>query len=339
MNLLLTSAGKAVCLLRYFKKALEGSGDLHAASNKERSPAFIYADQSVVTPDPYDKEYIPFLLDYCIENHIGGIVPFSDTELLHLAKNKSLFEKNGVRAVVSDEEIISVLCDKWETYRFCLKNNIRVPNTYLSVENALSDIKKSVVSYPLIVKPRWGYGSLYVFEADDEEELKIFFNKIHKCIMSSELRHEAGATDDNVLIQEKLKGQEYGMDVINDLGSNYMNSIIKVKYSMRSGSTEFGEVVGNAALKKFGAYLSETIGHIGNLDVDLIMEGDRPYLLEMNPRFGGGYFFSHLAGADLPLAIVKWLKNEPVPPDFFKEKCGVVSHKFIDIVKVDSPQE
>jgi carbamoyl-phosphate synthase large subunit len=257
--------------------------------------------------------------------------------LLPLAKNKSLFEKNGVRAVVSDEETVAVFCDKWETYKFCLKNNIRVPKTYLSVEDALRDIKKSAVSFPLIVKPRWGYGSLYVFEADDEEELKIFFNKTHKCIMSSDLRHESGATDDNVLIQEKLKGQEYGMDVINDLGSNYMNSIIKVKYSMRSGSTEFGEVVDNTALKKFGAFLSERIRHIGNLDVDLFMEGDTPYLLEMNPRFGGGYFFSHLAGADLPLAIVRWLNNEPVAPDFFKEKYGVVSHKFIDIVKVAAP--
>ena len=176
-----------------------------------------------------------------------------------------------------------------------------------------------------------------MFEADDEEELKIFFNKIRKCIMSSDLRHEAGAADDNVLIQEKLTGQEYGMDVINDLGSNYMNSIIKVKYSMRSGSTEFGEVVDNAVLKKFGAFLGEKMRHIGNLDVDLFMEGDIPYLLEMNPRFGGGYFFSHMAGADLPLAIVRWLNNEPVATDLFKEKYGVVSHKFIDIVKVASP--
>ena len=337
MNLLLTSAGKAVCLLRYFKKAIEGSGYLHAASNKERSPAFIYADKSIVTPNPYDEEYIPFLLGYCTENHIEAMIPFADSDLMPLSRSKKLFEKIGVKVIVSDIETVSVCCDKWETYKFCLKNNIRVPNTYLSVENALSDIKKSVISYPLIVKPRWGYGSLYVLEADDGEELKIFFNKIHKCIMSSELRHEPGATDDNVLIQEKLKGQEYGMDVINDLGSNYMNSIIKVKYSMRSGSTEFGEVVDNAELKKFGAFLSERIRHIGNLDVDLFMEGDTPYLLEMNPRFGGGYFFSHMAGADLPLAIVRWLNNEPVAPDLFKEKYGVVSHKFIDIVKVAAP--
>lgn len=338
MNLLLTSVSSAVCLLRYFKEALDGSGDLHAASSKDRSPAFLYADKSVVTPDPYDKEYIPFLLDYCAEKQIGGIIPFSDTDLLPLAKNKNLFEKNGVRVVVSEEEIVSVSCDKWKTYKFCLKNSIRVPNTYLSVEDALTDIKKALVSFPLIVKPRWGHGSLYVFEADDEDELKIFFNKIHKCIMSSDLRHEIGATDDNVLIQEKLDGQEYGMDVINDLDSNYLNSVIKIKYSMRSGSTECAEIINNSILKEFGADLSKKSKHIGNLDLDIFLVEDKPYLIEMNPRFGGGYFFSHLAGINLPLAIIRWLNKEYVPEDFLKEKLGVVSHKFTDIAEFVSSE-
>ena len=40
--------------------------------------------------------------------------------------------------------------------------------------------------------------------------------------------------------------------------------------------------------------------------------------------FGGGYPFSHLAGVNLPMAIIKWLKNEFVDiNDLFncKIKC------------------
>lgn len=340
MNLLLTSVGSRICLLSYFKKALNGIGLLYAAASNDKSPAFQFADASVVSPKPHEEKYIPFLLDYCAENRIDAVIPFADPDLMPMALNKNLFEKIGVKVLVSDIETVLVCCDKWRTYNFCLKNNIKTPNTYLSVEDTLSDIKKNRVSYPFVVKPRWGYGSRYLFQADYEDELITLFKKTRKNIMSSDLVHEAdGPNDDIVLIQEKLNGQEYGMDVINDLDSNYRNSIIKIKYSMRSGSTECGEVISNADLKNLGAFLSGRTKHIGNLDVDLLMEGDTPYLLEMNPRFGGGYFFSHLAGADLPLAIVKWLNKEFVPQNILKEKYGVMSYKYMDAVKVFSPAE
>lgn len=335
MNLLLTSVGSRVCLLRYFKRAMNGIGLLHAAASNDKSPAFQFADASIVSPKSHEEKYIPFLLDYCAKNRIDAVIPFADPDLMPLALNRSLFEKIGVKVLVSNIETVSLCCDKWQTYNFCLKNNIRVPNTYLSVKDVLADIKKNKVSYPLVVKPRWGHGSLYVFEADDEDELRTLYKKTRKNSISSDFAHEADdRSDDIVLIQEKLNGQEYGMDVINDIDSNYMNSIVKIKYSMRSGSTECGEVIENSSLKKLGAFLSEKTRHIGNLDVDLFMEGDTPYLLEMNPRFGGGSYFSYLAGTDLPLAIIKWMNNESVSQDLLKEKYGVVSHKYMDAVKV-----
>ncbi|MDD4159788.1 MAG: ATP-grasp domain-containing protein [Synergistaceae bacterium] len=335
MNLLLTSVGSAVCLLRYFKKALDGIGCLHAAVSSSKSPVFQFADVSIVSPKPHEENYIAFLLNYCTENQIEALIPFSDADLRPLSLNKSLFERAGIKVLVSDIDTVSICCDKWQTYGFCLKNDIRTPKTYLSVEDALYDIEKNIISFPLIVKPRWGHGSLYIFEADDEDELLTFFKKTRKNIMSSDLRYETdGPNDNNVLIQQKLDVQEYGMDVINDLNANYRNSIVKIKYSMRSGSTECGEVIDSDILKKLGSFLSGRIRHIGNLDVDLFMEGDTPYLLEMNPRFGGGYYFSHLAGADLPLAIVKWIKKESVAQEIFKEKYGVISHKYKDAVKV-----
>jgi carbamoyl-phosphate synthase large subunit len=180
MNLLLTSVGSGICLLSYFKKALNGTGLLHAAAYNDKSPAFQFADASIVSPKPHEENYIPFLLDYCAKNHIDAVIPIADPDLVRLALNKNLFEKIGVKVLVSDIEAVSVCCDKWRTYNFCLKNNISVPNTYLAVEDALSDIKKNIVSYPLIVKPRWGYGSIYLLQADDEDELRTLFKKTRK---------------------------------------------------------------------------------------------------------------------------------------------------------------
>ena len=55
----------------------------------------------------------------------------------------------------------------------------------------------------------------------------------------------------------------------------------------------------------------------------------------MNARFGGGYPFSHLAGVNLPMAIIKWLKNEFVDiNDLLTAKSNVYGQKDINIVRI-----
>ena len=37
-------------------------------------------------------------------------------------------------------------------------------------------------------------------------------------------------------------------------------------------------------------------------------------VLELNPRFGGGYPFSYEAGVNMPKAIIEWVKGNDVDP-------------------------
>ncbi len=338
MNILLTSAGRRSYLVKYFKEALGDTGLVHAANSSPLSTAFLYADKTVVTPLIYHEEYIPFLLDYCKNNSIDAIISLFDVDLMVLARNKDLFAQAGIRVIVANEEAIDICNDKWNTYKFCLENSINAPKTYLSTDAALEDIKKGELSFPLYVKPRWGMGSLSVFCAENEEELQIFYNKSKREIENSYLKYESAANSAQcVLIQESLKGQEYGIDVINDLKGNYRNTIIRQKYAMRSGETDAAIIAENEDIKAIGKIISGKLRHPGNLDADIFLVEGVPYLLEMNARFGGGYPFSHVAGVNMPLAIVRWLEGEDVPSELLSAKTGVMASK--ELVISVFPQE
>ncbi len=338
MNILLTSAGRRSYLVKYFKEALNGTGLVHAANSSALSTAFLYADKTVITPLIYDENYIPFLLEYCKENAINAIISLFDVDLMILAKNKQTFADAGVQVVVADEKAIDLCNDKWNTYNFCLENSINTPRTYLSTDAALKDINNGSLSFPLYVKPRWGMGSLSVFCAENEAELKIFYDKSKREIENSYLKYESAANSaECVLIQESLKGQEYGIDVINDLNGNYRNTVIRQKYAMRSGETDAAIIAENEKITAIGEIISQKLRHPGNLDADIFLVDGVPYLLEMNARFGGGYPFSHVAGVNMPLAIIKWLKGEDVPIELLKAEVGVMASK--ELIISIFPQE
>ena len=333
MNLLLTSVGRRSYLIKYFRDALNGTGEVHVSNSSSMTPAFNIADKTVVTPLIYEEEYIPFLLEYCRKNSISAVLPLFDVDLPILSANKRLFDEIECKVIVSDFDVINICNDKLLTYKFLIKNGFNAPKTYADLCEVKDSLRKGYINYPLIVKPRWGMGSIGIFQADNEEELSVLYNKVKAAIQNSYLKYESDkGFDSSVIIQEKLIGQEYGIDVINDLEMNYQNTIVKKKYAMRSGETDCAEIVDDSTLKELGARLGKELGHIANLDVDAFVVDGTQYILEMNARFGGGYPFSYLAGVNLPLAIIKWLNGEKIDMSILTEKVGIIAHKDIEVV-------
>lgn len=333
MNILLTSVGRRSYLVEYFKEALNGAGEVHVMNSDSDSPAFSVADKAVVSPLIYDKHYIEFLLNYCKKNEIKALVSLFDIDLSVLAAHKSDFESIGTKVIVADSNFISICEDKWKTFQFLERNGFNAPKTYIELSDAKQALSNKDLQFPVIVKPRWGMGSISVYDADNFEELEVLYKKSLAKIKNTYLKYESSADYDRaVLIQEKLSGQEYGLDIMNDLEGNYINTSVKMKYAMRSGETDSAVTIDDPQLKRMGERLSSLSQHPGNLDVDVFMVGNDPYILEMNPRFGGGYPFSHVAGANLPLAIVKWLKGQKVDKKLLQPKIGVKAQKDISMV-------
>lgn len=335
-NILLTSVGRRGYLVKYFKEVI-GNGKVHVSNSSSISPAFNYADVSIVTPLIYDDNYIDFLLDYCNKNSINAIISLFDIDLPILSKNKKIFEENGIKVIVSDPEVIEICNDKWKTYNFLKENGFNTVHTYIRLEEAIKDLRNKKINYPVIIKPRWGMGSISVMEAENEDELKILYKKAINNIKDTYLKYESiNSIEKSVLIQEKIKGIEHGLDIINDLSGNYQTTIVKEKFAMRSGETDCAKVVNNKELKELGQNISNKLHHIANMDADVFLVNHEPYILEMNARFGGGYPFSHMSGVNLPKAIIDWLRNEKIDKDLLKEKkIEILFNKDINIIELE----
>lgn len=335
MRILLTSVGRRSYLVDYFKAALKLGDEVHVANSTKLSPAFVVADKAVVTPLIYDPEYVPFLMHYCYENEINAIIPLFDIDLPVLATNKDNFIKIGVKVIVSSIDVIDICNDKLKTYNFLVDNHFATPKTFIDQDELKLAINNGELTYPLIVKPRWGMGSIGLYQADNDVELSVFINKTKKDITNSYLKYQSIVDLDNsVIIQEKLVGQEYNLDIINDLQCNYQATLVKRKLAMRSGETDCAEICKDVLLEEVGSKLATKLNHIANLDVDVFIMNKKTYILDMNARFGGGYPFSHQAGANLPKAIINWLNNESIKQSLFKVKTGMVLQKDIKIVQI-----
>jgi carbamoyl-phosphate synthase large subunit len=329
MNVLLTCAGRRNYLVNYFKEALNGSGNVIATDIQLNAPALVDADIAIEVPSIYSSNYIKSLHDICRAHAVQAIISLNDLELPILAASKVEFEQLGVTIIVSDLAVIDICFDKWKTTKFLQENGVNTPEAFLSIDDALEAVNSGKLTFPLVIKPRWGSASIGIEFPESEEELRLAYQllsvRLSKTILADASKEDI---DHAIIIQEKLNGQEFGLDVLNDLNGNHVASFPKKKLAMRAGETDKSVSVHNERLTEIGAKLGSSLRHIGNLDCDVFEREDGFYVLELNPRFGGGYPFTHEAGGNIVAALVEWLKGSKdvaklldFKPDLAFSKC------------------
>jgi len=335
MNILFTCAGRRNYLLKYFKSALDNKGLILAADMELSAPALQVADLKFVVPSIFSKDYIRVILEICRSNKVKALISLNDLELPILAANSRLFKKIGVRLLVSDFDIIDTCFDKWKTFKFCNDTNLPAPLTFVDKDEAMKAIKEGKLNFPLIIKPRWGSASIGIETVNNRRELPTVYNFVKRRIQNSILgKPEYTNRENSLLIQEKLIGTEYGVDILNDLKGTPVRVFVKEKLSMRAGETDRAVIRYEPDLIQIALKTGSSLKHIGNLDCDYIKKNETYYLLEMNPRFGGGYPFSHMAGANYPAAICSWLSGRKFEFDDRIRKSNTIFSKFDDIIEI-----
>lgn len=335
MNILFTCAGRRTYLLKYFRENLETGDKIIATDMQLSAPALQAADVKVQVPAVYADNYIDITLNICKEHNVDMLISLNDLELPILADNKERFESMGVKLIVSSPEVIDICFDKYKTAQWVESIGLNAPKTYVRLADAKAALARGEISFPLFMKPRWGSGSIGLETIEDIEELDIYYHlllkKIKKTILAT-----ASVGDEYIMIQEKLTGSEFGLDVMNDLYGNHVAVSVKQKLAMRAGETDKAITCDLPIVREMGQKIGENLKHIGNLDVDIMQRANGDYcVLELNPRFGGGYPFSYEAGVNMPKAIINWVKGKAVDARILQPEYGKMFAKNDYLVKVN----
>ena len=334
MNILFTCAGRRTYLLKYFKENMEPGDQVLATDMQLSAPALQAADVKIQVPAVYAEDYVKMTLGICVDHSVDALISLNDLELPILAANKDRFDAIGVKVIVSDLPAIDICFDKYKTAQWVESIGLNAPKTYVRLEDAKRALKSGETAFPLFLKPRWGSGSIGLETVEDMNELEVYYALLLKKIKKSILA-TASVGNEYILIQEKLTGQEFGLDVMNDLEGRNVGVSVKRKLAMRAGETDKAVTVDEPELRRIGALVGKELRHIGNLDMDIMQRANGDYcVLELNPRFGGGFPFSYEAGVNLPKAILEWLKGKTVDPSLLCPEYGRMFAKNDYLVEV-----
>ncbi|MBX3492694.1 MAG: ATP-grasp domain-containing protein [Parvibaculum sp.] len=315
MNILISCAGRQIPLVRAFVEALGGRGRVVAADSNAAAPALQAADARFVSPPVSSPDHPGWFFDICMREEIGLAMSLLVDELQRVEPICARLAAIGCRLAGAPLAAIGIAQDKLLTAQFCDMHNVGRPRFWTAETAREADV------FPLIAKPRAGRGSRGQ-------------RRVESMTVLAALLGELGADASGFVFQEIVEGEEYGLDIVNDLEGRYCTTFMRRKLAMKNGETDRAVTVGDPQLEALGRKLGETLCHRGPLDADVIRQGDTLCLLDLNIRFGGGYMFSHVAGADLPAAMVAWALGKAPEPQWLQPRIGVAGERRNGIVEL-----
>lgn len=287
VNILISSAGKRVSLLREFRAELHRvfpQGKVFTTEmNPEMSPAAQVSDRCFRVPRVTEPGYADALFRICADNDVRVVVPTIDTELLVLAREKKRFAEAGIFLLVSDEDFVAVCRDKRNTGAFFESRGIRVP----------APVDKHAPTFPLFAKPYDGSLSKDLFIVRSREELTPEILSHPKLIFMEYI--------DKRIYKEFTVDMYFGRD-------NRVKAVVpRERIEIRAGEINKGRTCRNRLAALLRERFAEIPGVVGCVCAQFFLDEAKGDVvgIEINPRFGGGYPLSYGAGANFPRNVVR----------------------------------
>ena len=220
---------------------------------------------------------------------------FRNTDLI--ARNRRRFEPD-ITVAAPDSKSISKIFPKQALAATALEAGIGIPKTIHAAGAETLAEKLASFRTPLMLKPVAGVGGQGIEIYDDCESA---------IAAHQEFLHAHGEPP---LIQEKVEGDDYcftGLFKNGRLMAHMAYRNLK-SFPRKAGAGAIRETVDDQVFIEPVKKLMGETGWTGVAEIDFLWSGDRkdkPWLIEVNPRFWAGLFHSIKSGVDFP-----WLLYE-----------------------------
>tara|TARA_Y100001937_G_scaffold66668_1_gene91167 strand:- start:332 stop:1246 length:915 start_codon:yes stop_codon:yes gene_type:complete len=285
MNILVTSAGGPAAIgviksLRHFD--VEKKHKIIATDITDLSVGLELADESYIVPEASKDFFITSIARIIKDNEIDVILPTGNLEIDQfeiLSKMTNVF--------MSDSKTIKLCNDKWKFYEKT-KNDFDLPETIT---------EKDSMSLPCVAKPRYELGGSRGVVINPDK---------HQYMSTLE-------SDVEYIYQEVLPGQEYTIDILCDMDSKPLVTIPRKRLQTKAGISSKGEIISNKHIEQECEKMCRFLGLKGPVCIQMKEDDNgKPKFIEVNPRFGGGTFFTTLAGVNFVEIIISILENKKI---------------------------
>jgi carbamoyl-phosphate synthase large subunit len=260
---------------------------IYGADMDSRAAGIYRCDYGLVVPPASSPDYLESIRRIIIENDIEAVYVGSDIELSILAIAKPDLESNSKAVVVTNPpRVIETARDKWKTFQFLKESNLPYAMSCLP-EDKEEFIEK--FDFPVVVKPREGYGSQHFYIVHNHDEMRYAIEAINK--------HGW-----HPIIQEYLNEtcQEFTSGVtIDKSGMNVMSSISLCKFP-KHGQTYKAIVDSFDLIRKSAEKVALKLGARTAVNIQAKYDGKEPKVFEINPRLSATLPMRAVAGINEP---------------------------------------
>ena len=313
LTVLLTCAGQRVDVVRAFRAALDAGphqGRVLVSDLDPLAPARFAADGVVELPAVTAPDYVEALAAACAAEGVRAVLPLTDLDPVLLAGAAPALEAAGTLVFLPDAEVAAGCQDKWACHVMLAERGLPSPPTWLP-----GTVDPVELPYPVLVKPRLGFGGRNIFRAGDPDELAFF------------LRYTPAAS----VIQRQLPGAEFSIDCLGGLDGRPLGAIPRSMLQSKGGEQVKGETLADPLLEELAATAVERLGLRGPSTIQCFREnGTVLGIVDINTRFGGAFPLPQAAGGGYPELILSMTAGERPEPRMGRHRAGVVLTRFLD---------
>ncbi len=242
-----------------------------------------------------DVDLFSDLHEQITKNNISIVLPFVDPAI-EVAEKLRTGDK-GLFIPTCGSDICHIMFDKMLSERWFVEKDLPIPPSYT---------KDDMIKFPVIVKPRRGSASKGILVIDDADQWNKLKNK------------------DDYVVQQYIKNrEEYTVDCYVSTKGDIISIVPRLRIQTAGGEVMNSETRRDDDLIDISEKVLKSGDFKGPVTIQYLRDQNTgaTYLMEINPRLGGGVITSIAAGADTTEYILRdFLGQELLPCDNWKDR-------------------